>query len=192
MRSFAFATLLASASLSSVVAAPARLGTLDRRDLDLAERSFELTEPEKRSLEERASNGVITTCKNQGQFALTFDDGPVSNYFMRLYFLCEMRADSPCGKQYSYGQEIEQVFSDNDAKATFFVNGNNWDCIYDQAEDLIARYNAGHLIGSHTWGHDDISTLSADELNDQLAYVEEALKKILGVKPRFFREFHRV
>jgi peptidoglycan/xylan/chitin deacetylase (PgdA/CDA1 family) len=111
---------------------------------------------------------------------------------MRLYFLCEMRADSPCGKQYSYGQEIEQVFSDNDAKATFFVNGNNWDCIYDQAEDLIARYNAGHLIGSHTWGHDDISTLSADELNDQLAYVEEALKKILGVKPRFFRESHRV
>ncbi|GAA5987484.1 hypothetical protein JCM5350_003097 [Sporobolomyces pararoseus] len=164
MRSFALASLLASASLSSVFAAPARLDTLEPRNVDLEERSFELTEVEKRSLEERSSNGVITTCKNQGQFALTFDDGP-----------------------YSYGPEIEEVFSDNDAKATFFVNGNNWDCIYDQADDLIARYNAGHLIGSHTWGHDDIAKLSTDELNRQLDYVEQALKKILGIKPRFFR-----
>ncbi|GAA6008464.1 hypothetical protein JCM11491_004488 [Sporobolomyces phaffii] len=150
MRSFALATLLASASLSSVSAAPARLDTL---------------EPRAAALEERASTrGVITTCKNQGQFALTFDDGP-----------------------YTYGPEIEQVFSDHDAKATFFVNGNNWDCIYDQADDLRARYAAGHLIGSHTWGHDDIATLSPDELDAQLEYVEDALQKILGVKPRFFR-----
>ena len=80
MRSFALATLLASASLSSVFAAPARLDTLEPRNVDLEERSFELTEVEKRSLEERSSNGVITTCKNQGQFALTFDDGPVRTH----------------------------------------------------------------------------------------------------------------
>ncbi|GAA5903139.1 chitin deacetylase [Sporobolomyces salmoneus] len=166
MRSFALATILASASLSSVLAAPARLSDcrLEPRDLDIEERSVEISEVEKRSLEERGSNGVITTCRNEGQFALTFDDGP-----------------------YNYGPEIEQVFADNDAQATFFVNGNNWECIYDQADDLIERYNAGHLIGSHTWGHDDISSLSADELNDQLEYVEVALKKILGIKPRFFR-----
>ncbi|GAA6059944.1 hypothetical protein JCM10212_003084 [Sporobolomyces blumeae] len=166
MRSTALATLLASLSLSSVLAAPARL---DSRDLtpfedDVVERSFELTEFEKRSLEERASNGVITTCKNQGQFALTFDDGP-----------------------YVYGPEIDQTLAQNNAKATFFLNGNNWDCIYDRADDLKARYAAGHLLGSHTWGHDDIATLSVDELNQQLQLVEDAFKKILGVKPRFFR-----
>ncbi|GAA5881625.1 hypothetical protein JCM16303_005515 [Sporobolomyces ruberrimus] len=166
MRSFALATLLASASISSVLAAPARLDTLERRTNDLEERSFELTDFEKRSLEERAPNGVITTCRNQGDFAMTFDDGP-----------------------YSYGSEIEQVFSSNDAKATFFLNGNNWACIYDEdsVSDIRQRYASGHLIGSHTWGHDDITKLSAQELNDQLEYVEVALKKIIGVKPRFFR-----
>ncbi|GAA5931042.1 chitin deacetylase [Sporobolomyces koalae] len=163
MRTFAIASLLATASLSSVLAAPARLDPLEARDL-IEERSFELTELEKRSLEERASNGVITTCKNQGEFALTFDDGP-----------------------YVYGQQIRQTLSDNGAKATFFVNGENYACIYDNADEIKARYAAGHLIGSHTWGHDDITTLSTDQLNAQLQYVEDALKKIIGVKPRFFR-----
>ena len=31
------------------------------------------------------------------------------------------------------------------------VNGDNWGCIYDRADDLIARYKAGHMIGSHTY-----------------------------------------
>ncbi|GAA5824782.1 hypothetical protein JCM5353_004442 [Sporobolomyces roseus] len=165
MRSFALATLLATASISSVLAAPARLDTLEPRDL-IEEQSFELTDFEKRSLEERSSDGVITTCRNQGQFALTFDDGP-----------------------YFYGNKIEQTLNDNGAKATFFVNGNNYECIYspDNVAAIKQRYAEGHLIGSHTWNHADIATLSADELNDELQYVEDALKKIIGVKPRFFR-----
>lgn len=69
------------------------------------------------------------------------------------------------------------------------MNGYNWDCIYNQprVDDLIARYKAGHIIGSHTWGHDDITALTTEQLNRQLDLIETALVKILGVKPRFFR-----
>ena len=94
--------------------------------------------------------------------------------------------------QYFYGNKIENTLNDHGAKATFFVNGNNYECIYspDNVAALKQRYAEGHLIGSHTWNHADIATLSADELNDELQYVEDALKKILGVKPRFFRKLN--
>ncbi|KAK4703132.1 hypothetical protein P7C70_g3085, partial [Phenoliferia sp. Uapishka_3] len=107
---------------------------------------------------------VITTCTESGTFAMSFDDGP-----------------------YMYGSSIAKYFEQHGSLASFFVNGENYDCIYDYADDLIERYQAGHLIGSHTWGHDDVTTLNADEFNQQLDLVETALAKILGVKPRFFR-----
>ncbi|GAA5838962.1 hypothetical protein JCM11251_007840 [Rhodosporidiobolus azoricus] len=110
------------------------------------------------------SPNVVTYCKNPNQFALTFDDGP-----------------------YQYGADIAKTLQNNGAKGTFFVNGYNWGCIYDRADDLIARYKAGHVIASHTWSHPDIARLSDSQLNKQLDLVETALRKILGVKPRFFR-----
>ncbi|ORY86050.1 hypothetical protein BCR35DRAFT_302700 [Leucosporidium creatinivorum] len=117
-----------------------------------------------RDLERRSSDGVITTCTKPKTFAMTFDDGP-----------------------YQYGSTIANYFTKHNVKTTFFVNGNNFDCIYDRADDLIARYKQGHQIASHTWSHPDISTLTDAQLNGQLTFVETALKKILGVKPRFFR-----
>ncbi|BGP43362.1 hypothetical protein JCM10450v2_007514 [Rhodotorula kratochvilovae] len=115
-----------------------------------------------RGLEERAT-GVVTTCKTKGHFALTFDDGPY------------------------YGATAAKTIEKAGGKATFFVNGNNYGCIYDRADQIIAEYKAGHTIGSHTWTHVDISTITPAQLNKQLDLVEGALKKIIGVKPRFFR-----
>lgn len=129
--------------------------------------------------------------------------------------------------QYTYGHQIANFFEQQNSLATFFVNGFNYDCredslvltlprcthadalyitgIYNYADELIARYNAGHMIGAHTWNHADITTLSADQLNEQftlvrrerhstcrsllivLSQLETALQKILGVVPRYFR-----
>lgn len=61
------------------------------------------------------------------------------------------------------------------------------DCIYDKADELNDTFNAGHIIGSHTWSHADITKLSASQLNQELEKVEVALKKILGIKPKLFR-----
>ncbi|EFP78994.1 Carbohydrate esterase 4 protein [Puccinia graminis f. sp. tritici] len=107
-----------------------------------------------------------TTCSRPGLAALTYDDGP-----------------------YDYENKISDYLNARHIKGTFYVNGNNYDCIYDEAivKHLKRTFSQGHLIGSHTWSHANISSLSAAELNQQLDLVEVALIKILGVKPKFFR-----
>ncbi|EGG01752.1 family 4 carbohydrate esterase, partial [Melampsora larici-populina 98AG31] len=109
---------------------------------------------------------VISTCRDSGTFALTFDDGP-----------------------YIYENEVSDFLSSRGIHGTFFINGYNYDCIYDQniVDQLRHTFSQGHLIGSHTWSHPDITTLSAADFNIQLDLVETAMKKILGVKPRYFR-----
>ncbi|SCV72939.1 BQ2448_6864 [Microbotryum intermedium] len=137
-------------------------------------------------LERRSAMGkVVTTCKNRGEFAMTFDDGP------KLLERAETNTENR-SNQYGYGSSITKFFDKYNSHATFFVNGNNYDCIYDGADDLIRRYKAGHTIGSHTWGHTDVTKLTDAQIHKQLdlqasLQVETALKKILGVKPKLFR-----
>ncbi|KAH9459998.1 hypothetical protein Pst134EB_008205 [Puccinia striiformis f. sp. tritici] len=113
---------------------------------------------------------VFTTCSKPGTLALTFDDGP-----------------------YKYQNEISNYLSEREIKGTFFVNGFNYNCIYDKevVKHLRQTFAQGHLIGSHTWSHTNISTLSAHQLHQQLDLNEKALKKILGIKPKFFRAPYR-
>jgi len=47
---------------------------------------------------------------------------------------------------------------------------------------LIIR---GHTIASHTWSHTDMTTLSYEQLHNELARVEQALIRILGKKPLY-------
>lgn len=46
---------------------------------------------------------------------------------------------------------------------------------------------AGHEVASHTWAHANISSLTADQLHDQMWKVELALQRIVGVQPALFR-----
>ncbi|KAJ7908699.1 hypothetical protein B0H13DRAFT_1617304, partial [Mycena leptocephala] len=75
------------------------------------------------------------------------------------------------------------------AKATFFFNGNNFDCIYsaDRISDIKYAYAAGHMIGSHTWSHADLIDLSTPQIQDAMFRMEEAFSRILGIKPAFMR-----
>jgi len=109
---------------------------------------------------------VYSGCSTPNTVALTFDDGP-----------------------YIYSQEISNFFKNNNVKATFFVNGDNWSCIYDQAnvESLQLAFADGHQIGDHTWHHYDLTTLTWDEIHDEMWRVELALRNILGVSPAFMR-----
>ncbi|GAA97177.1 carbohydrate esterase family 4 protein [Mixia osmundae IAM 14324] len=117
-----------------------------------------------RRLKRGGSATVYSTCTTSGTFALTYDDGP-----------------------YLYESKIVSYLNAHNVKASFFLNGNNYGCIYDQADSMKAAFQAGHLIGSHTWTHADITKLSASELNKQLDLVENAFRKILGIKPKWFR-----
>ncbi|KAJ7669456.1 carbohydrate esterase family 4 protein, partial [Mycena polygramma] len=90
---------------------------------------------------------------------------------------------------YKYLRNISDQFTAAGAKATFFFNGNNWDCIYDAARvsDIQYAYAAGHMIGSHTWSHADLTQISSAQLVDAMYRTEEALSRIIGIKPAFMR-----
>ncbi|KAG9041873.1 Carbohydrate esterase 4 protein, partial [Tulasnella sp. UAMH 9824] len=138
--------------------------------LPTAERSTELgdvNEAEAISLVERATLApVYSKCTASNTVAITFDDGP-----------------------YTWTEDIVKTLKTYNAKATFFVNGNNWGCIYttDNERRLKAAYNAGHQIASHTWSHANWTTLTNDQLKKEMTKTDTALKKILGVKPAYVR-----
>jgi len=117
-------------------------------------------------LQARASVPVYSTCSKGNTFALTFDDGP-----------------------YSYGKDVVTNLNNNNAKGTFFVNGFNYGCIYDQGsvDQIKSRYAQGHMLGNHGWGHIHSNQANRDQLHNQLWLVEKAFIQILGVKPLYFR-----
>ncbi|KAJ7503524.1 carbohydrate esterase family 4 protein [Mycena galericulata] len=109
---------------------------------------------------------VYTACRVPMTAAPTFDDGP-----------------------YKYMTQISDALSNKSAKGTFFVNGYNYDCIYDKrvAARLKYTYASGHQISSYTWSHPDLTTLNESAITDEFVKIDVALKKILGVTPFFFR-----
>jgi len=109
---------------------------------------------------------VYSGCTAANTVALTFDDGP-----------------------YIYETQISDLLTKNGIKGTFFVNGNNYDCIYDdrQINSLKHAYAAGHFVASHTWAHKDLTTLSFDNIHDEMWRVELALSRILGVTTAWMR-----
>lgn len=82
---------------------------------------------------------------------------------------------------------IMNSFESKGGKATFFLNGNNYGCIYDRADQVKEMYNRGHTLGSHTWSHAHLKGKSYNQISQELEKVETAFIKILGVKPLYFR-----
>jgi peptidoglycan/xylan/chitin deacetylase (PgdA/CDA1 family) len=118
------------------------------------------------SLEKRQLAQVVTSCSKPNTVALTFDDGP-----------------------YVYLYDVSKALVAANATGTFFFNGNNYACIYDA--DSIKRvkyaYSKGHQVASHTWSHKDLTTLTWDQIHDEMWRVEQALTRIVGVVPAFMR-----
>ncbi|KAG8747567.1 Carbohydrate esterase 4 protein [Ceratobasidium sp. 414] len=117
-------------------------------------------------IEARAAAKVITKCTQPKTIAFTFDDGP-----------------------YIYNKKIVDTLTANGAKGTFFVNGNNYGCIYDQGnvDRLKYAYGKGHQIASHTWSHAHLTQISSSQLTSEFTKTNTALKKTLGIEPAFMR-----
>lgn len=116
------------------------------------------------AIEPRQGGDVITSCSRPGVMALTFDDGP-----------------------FQYQPALLEKLAAAGAKATFFVTGTLYGCIYSQAQTLKNAYNAGHQIASHTWTHADLENLDSNAIQGEMATLENALANILGVKPTYMR-----
>ncbi|TFK31595.1 carbohydrate esterase family 4 protein [Crucibulum laeve] len=116
--------------------------------------------------EKRARAQVISRCTVPNTIALTFDDGP-----------------------HIYLRDIVNLLNSNGAKGTFFFNGNNYGCIYStaNADNVKYAYQQGHQVASHTWAHKDLTTLTWDQIHDEMWRVEQALTRITGANPAFMR-----
>jgi peptidoglycan/xylan/chitin deacetylase (PgdA/CDA1 family) len=112
----------------------------------------------------------IYECVTPGTVALTYDDGPYKNYT----------------------DHILDVFKSYNAKATFFISGNNiGKGEIDTTAEFVAtikRMNTdGHQIASHTWTHLDLSAITAVQRKNQMYKNEMALRNILGFFPTYMR-----
>ncbi|KAF9306478.1 Carbohydrate esterase 4 protein [Mortierella antarctica] len=109
---------------------------------------------------------VLDTCFTENTYAISFDDGP--------------------------GQltdELLDFLDEQNLKVTFFVNGDNWSCVYStESQRLLKRaYAAQHQIAAHPWSHQDLESLSDDAIRQEMFKMEQAFRQILGVVPRYMR-----
>jgi len=112
----------------------------------------------------------IYNCVTPGTVAITYDDGP----------------------QKVFTSHILDILSSYDAKATFFITGNNINKgqidITDEFVQVIKRMDSeGHQIASHTWTHLDLSAISQVDRKNQMWKNEMALRNIVGKIPTYMR-----
>lgn len=94
--------------------------------------------------------------------ALTFDDGPDSNYT----------------------EQLLDGLKERDVKATFFLTGA---CILGN-EDLVKRMNEeGHLIGVHCMQHTDLTKMPMEKVLDQLEKSAQMIEDVTGSRPDYLR-----
>jgi peptidoglycan/xylan/chitin deacetylase (PgdA/CDA1 family) len=112
---------------------------------------------------------IIEHCTVPGVVALTFDDGP-----------------------FIYTEHVLDLLDQYGAKATFFINGENWsrgisDFSTPWPEILRRMDDAGHQIGSHTWSHADLSAVDSEAREYQIYELERALFHVIGKAPNYLR-----
>lgn len=96
--------------------------------------------------------------------ALTFDDGP----------------------SWLTPKVLDELASRN-MKATFFINAENATKDARLGPFIHRAFVEGHLIASHSYSHPDLTTLTREEVREQLLKNGEKIAQLIGVFPRFFR-----
>lgn len=87
--------------------------------------------------------------------ALTFDDGPYAKVTRRIL----------------------KSLQENGGRATFFVVGNR---IETYAETMKLAYDQGNQIGSHTFDHSDLRTMTVKQLKKEIKKTNKAVSAVIG------------
>ncbi len=98
----------------------------------------------------------------KGKVALTFDDGPDSQWTPKILDILEQK----------------------NAPATFFVIGEQANL---EARIVKREYQQGNEVGNHTFTHPDFETATKEGVEIQLNLTELLLESSLGVKTLLFR-----
>ncbi|KAJ1655912.1 hypothetical protein IWQ61_004417, partial [Dispira simplex] len=105
---------------------------------------------------------ATTTACQPGKWALTFDDGPHP----------------------SISSELLSLLRANNVKATFFVVGQNVEYYPDILRQIYAE---GHEIAVHSWSHPDLTTLTTDQLREQIRSTMDIIYSVIQVTPTLVR-----
>lgn len=98
-----------------------------------------------------------------GQYVmLTFDDGPHAVLTPKLL----------------------DILKEKNAKATFYVMGVKAALHPNILKRMVEE---GHEVASHTWNHPIISKIPRENLHQQLARTNKAIKEATGEEPATFR-----
>lgn len=108
------------------------------------------------------TNVTLVANVKQPAVALTFDDGPGG----------------------AVTDRILDVLEHYNGRATFFVVGER---IRYYPENLKRAYEMGCTIASHTYGHKNLTKLSAKQIQSQLDKTNKKIKEIIGVKAKLVR-----
>ena len=104
-----------------------------------------------------------TAAEESKLIALTFDDGPNT----------------------TTTNEILDLLEQYNAKASFFLIGAN---INEESAVTVKRaYDMGCEIDNHSKTHSNMSSMSPEEIEAELEYVDEWVYQITGEYPKFFR-----
>lgn len=98
--------------------------------------------------------------------ALTFDDGPKPEWTEKLL----------------------AVLKEADVKATFFLVGKQ---VVQYPELTKKIFDAGHIVGNHTFSHPqgakNMATMDEDEVAAEMKATCRAVQDATGVRPKYFR-----
>ncbi len=112
---------------------------------------------------EKEKEEPVTQETERKVIALTFDDGPNT----------------------TTTNEVLDVLEKYGIKASFFLIGNNID---DESAKAVKRaYDMGCEIGNHSRSHSYMDKLTAEEIAEEVTYVNEKVIEITGEAPTFFR-----
>lgn len=106
-------------------------------------------------------DGKYDETKQRPMIALTFDDGPGE-----------------------YTEELINCLVENNAKATFFMLGQNVEAYPEIAKELS---DAGMELGNHSYSHPDLVTIGAEAAAHQVSNTDAALKAATGFEATVMR-----
>lgn len=106
-------------------------------------------------------DGKYDETKQRPMIALTFDDGPGE-----------------------YTEELINCLVENNAKATFFMLGQNVEAYPEIAKKLL---DAGMELGNHSYSHPDLVTIGAEAAAQQVSNTDAALKSATGFEATVMR-----
>lgn len=105
--------------------------------------------------------GKYDETKQRPMIALTFDDGPGE-----------------------YTEELINCLVENNAKATFFMLGQNVEAYPEIAKELS---DAGMELGNHSYSHPDLVTIGAEAAAQQVSNTDAELKAATGFEATVMR-----